>query len=68
MSRAPPNFRESDLRRVMHVLKAEGKEIAEVEIEGSRVRIRIKNGDGAGDIDDNAMNDTAEWDEKYGKH
>ena len=70
MSRAPSTFRETDLKRALRGIEAAGQKATAVEIEDGRIKIKLKDGVGADDNDgnDNAMNDTSEWDKKYGQH
>jgi hypothetical protein len=70
MSRAPSTFRESDVKRVLRAIEAAGKKAASVEIEDGRIKIRLENDTGADnhDTSGNAIDETNEWDEKYGQH
>jgi hypothetical protein len=61
MGHGPSSFKESDVRRALRAIEAAGKKVASVEIEDGRIKITIKNGNGADDnIDDTA--NTNPWD------
>ena len=44
MSRAPPTFRESDVKRALRAIEAAGKKAESVEIGDGCIKIRLKNG------------------------
>jgi hypothetical protein len=52
------------LKRMLRAIESAGQQAAVVEIEGGRVRIRLKDGS---EMDGSKINDSAEWDAKYGK-
>jgi hypothetical protein len=65
MSRAPSNFRESDLKRALRSIRDAGEEATTVEIENKLIKIRLRNGDVKA-VNSNINNDgiTANpWDE-----
>jgi hypothetical protein len=68
MSRGPSNVRATDVAKLLLAIKRSGNQPASIEIEGGRVRIKLKDGSDAEDIVTDETDDTAAWDEKYGQH
>ena len=63
MGHGPCSFKEADVKRAVKAVEAAGKQVEFVEIEDGRIiRIKIKNGNGAADSNDNTTN-TNPWDE-----
>jgi hypothetical protein len=72
MSRARSSFKETDVKRLLRAIEAAGQKAATVEIEGGCIKIKIMDGNAAddkagGDAMDVNINDSAEWDQKYGQ-
>jgi hypothetical protein len=53
MSKAASSFKETNVKRLLRGIAAAGKEVASIElIEDGRIRVKLKNGDGAAENDD----------------
>jgi hypothetical protein len=66
MSREPPTFRESDLKRALRGNKRAGETAAAVKIEGGCIEIKLKNGGTVAVNNTDTANDdtnTNPWDE-----
>ncbi|MGV7216050.1 hypothetical protein [Bradyrhizobium sp. UFLA05-112] len=69
MSRVRSSFRENDVKRALRAIEAAGQKAESLEIEGGCLKIKIQNVNDADEgTSENRMNETDEWDAKYGQH
>ena len=61
MGHGPSNFKEADVKRALRAIEGAGQKVESVVIEDGRIKITIKNGNGAADNNDNNDN-TNPWD------
>lgn len=62
MSRASSSFRETDVKRALRAIENAGRKVESVEIEGGRVKIKLKNGKDADNNYCGGNGSTDPWD------